>query len=83
MNAMEMTTELANSIMDVLCLLYLCSRGIGKHTIGYDSDGFPIISEELMSRAQIYARTTFVTLCDKFEMEMGEKWKVLVEDEEN
>ena len=83
MNAMEMNTELAQSIMDDLFLLYLCSRGIGKHTIGYDPDGFPIISDELKSRAQIYARNTFVALCDKFEMEMGEKWKILAEDEEN
>lgn len=79
MNQMEMNSNLAQSIMDDLFLLYLCSRGIGKHTIGYESDGFPIISEELKSRAQIYARSTFLTLCDKFEMEMGEKWKILVD----
>ena len=80
---MEMNSKLAQSIMDDLFLLYLCSRGIGNHTIGYDPDGFPIIDEELKSCAQAYARDAFVTLCDEFEMEMGEKWKVLVDDEEN
>lgn len=82
MKQMEMNTNLAQSIMDDLFLLYLCSRGIDKHTIGYDSDGFPIVSEELKSRAQIYARSTFITLCDKFEVEMGEKWKILANESE-
>ena len=82
MNEMEMNSSLAQSIMDDLFLLYLCSRGIGKHIVGYEPDGFPIISEELRTRAQIYARNTFLTLCDKFEVEMGEKWNILVEDDE-
>lgn len=82
MNSMEMNSNLAQSIMDDLFLLYLCSRGIGKHIIEYEPDGFPIISEELKSRAQIYARSTFLALCDKFEIEMDKKWKILMDDTE-